>query len=439
MTRFTDRVERDLGQIADRASPSSTAWEAIQHRIDEQDTTESTMEVIMLSPDRNQPSTRSRSWIYAAAAAAVVALVGGLIVFGNLADEDQLPADQPPQTIPAEPEPETATPVAPEPEPEPPTATAVVPEPEPEPETTNAPPPVVGFNGPTDLVVVADGGLMVVDTSYDRVVRVDPVTADRTLVSNTNDPNSTPTDAVTGSGPEFISPRGVAVEADGNLLVLDIDLTAVIRVDPVTGDRTVVSDASTGSGPAFETLLGGIAVEADGNVVVTGAQTVVRVDPVTGDRTVVSDASTGSGPAFGTPLGNVSLERSIAVEADGNLLVVDSDLAAVIRVDPVTGDRTVVSDASTGSGPAFGARLGGIAVEADGNVVVTGARSVVRVDPVTGDRTVVSDASTGDGIGFIEAFGIAVEADGSLVVTDNLLWAVIRVDPVTGDRSNASS
>jgi len=77
------------------------------------------------------------------------------------------------------------------------------------------------------------------------------------------------------------------------------------------------------------------------------------------------------------------------------------------------------------------------------HVVVTvqdfAAWAVIRVDPVTGDRTVVSDASTGDGIGFIEAFGIAVEADASLVVMDNLLWAVIRVDPVTGDRSNASS
>jgi hypothetical protein len=98
MTRFTDRVERDLAQIADRASPSSTAWEAIQHRIDEQDTTESTMEVIMLSPD-DQPSTRSRSWIYAAAAVAAVALVGGLIAISSR-DTDSVPANQPQVTVP---------------------------------------------------------------------------------------------------------------------------------------------------------------------------------------------------------------------------------------------------------------------------------------------------------------------------------------------------
>jgi hypothetical protein len=96
MKRFTERVERDLGQIADRATPSSTAWEAIQQRIDEQDTTnsESTMEVIMLSPDRNEPRNRSRTWMAVAASVAALALVGGLIVAANR-DSDTVPADRP--------------------------------------------------------------------------------------------------------------------------------------------------------------------------------------------------------------------------------------------------------------------------------------------------------------------------------------------------------
>ena len=82
----------------------------------------------------------------------------------------------------------------------------------------------------------------------------------------------------------------------------------------------------------------GIAVEASGDLVVvdTGLDAVVRVDPVTGDRTIVSDAGTGTGPAFNSP-------RGIAVEASGDLVVVDSDLDAVFRVDPVTGDRSLVS------------------------------------------------------------------------------------------------
>jgi len=58
-------------------------------------------------------------------------------------------------------------------------------------------------------------------------------------------------DASIGSGPGFVSPRGIAVEADGSLVVVDIGLEAVVRVDQVSGDRTIISDASIGSGPGF--------------------------------------------------------------------------------------------------------------------------------------------------------------------------------------------
>ena len=87
MTRFTDRVERDLSQISDRATPSSTAWEAIRHRIDEQDTTAPTMEVIMLDPDTNRLDRRPRTGLLVAASVAAIALVGGLIVVANRDDD----------------------------------------------------------------------------------------------------------------------------------------------------------------------------------------------------------------------------------------------------------------------------------------------------------------------------------------------------------------
>jgi hypothetical protein len=109
MTRFTERVERDLEQIADRATPSSTAWEAIQQRIDDQDITEPTSEVIMLAPERNEPSTTSHRWMMVAAAVAALALVGGLILAATRTDEDPVPADQPEPTLPAA-EPETEAP-----------------------------------------------------------------------------------------------------------------------------------------------------------------------------------------------------------------------------------------------------------------------------------------------------------------------------------------
>ena len=87
-----------------------------------------------------------------------------------------------------------------------------------------------------------------------------------------------------GSGPGFLAPRGIAVEADGTLVVVDSSLDAVVRVDPLSGDRTIISDDSIGGGPGFISPRG-IAVETDGTLVVTdqGLEVVVRVDPGSGE------------------------------------------------------------------------------------------------------------------------------------------------------------
>ena len=104
MTRFnrdlSGRVERELNQISDQATPSSTAWEAIRYRIDEQDSqphSERTMEVIMLDPDTNRLHKRPRTGLLVAASVAAIALVGGLVVVANR-DDGAPPADRPDPT-----------------------------------------------------------------------------------------------------------------------------------------------------------------------------------------------------------------------------------------------------------------------------------------------------------------------------------------------------
>jgi hypothetical protein len=44
-----------------------------------------------------------------------------------------------------------------------------------------------------------------------------------------------------GSGPPFAAPERIAVEASGNLVVVDAGLQAVVRVNAITGDRTILS------------------------------------------------------------------------------------------------------------------------------------------------------------------------------------------------------
>ena len=96
MSRFDERLEQNLRQIADRATPSPNAWTAIQTRIADQDPAEET-EIIMLT--ETDPPARRRWPVLAAAAVAVMALVVGL---GLIARDDESEQSDPPAPSPTE-------------------------------------------------------------------------------------------------------------------------------------------------------------------------------------------------------------------------------------------------------------------------------------------------------------------------------------------------
>jgi sugar lactone lactonase YvrE len=279
-------------------------------------------------------------------------------------------------------------------------------------------------------VGIAQSGtdLAVLDASLNAVVKVNPVGGKGKIIS----------DASTGTGPDFQGPSGIAVESGGNLVVVNggTDTKAVFQVDPASGDRTLISGSipnqTVGTGPELQVPTH-MAVEADGNLVVLddGVNGIIRVTLPGGDRTIVSDNSTGTGPDFQTPL-------NVAVEADGNFVCTDSAMKAVVRVDATNGNRTILSDSSTGTGPDFQAPEN-IGVESDGNIVVTdfSLLAVIRVDPVSGNRTIVSGAGVGTGPSFQAPLCMTVQASGFIAVGDAGLERVVEVDPTNGNRTIA--
>ncbi len=291
------------------------------------------------------------------------------------------------------------------------------------------------FSSPQSLAVEADGSLVMGAHPrwgrWSSIFRIDPVIGDRMIVS----------DDTTGSGPGLLYPSDLVVEADSSIVALDLWRKAVVRIDPISGDRMIVSDDTTGSGPVFSSPRG-FAIEADGSLVVAEGSVLIRVDPVTGDRTIISDHTTGSGP-------NLISSSALALEADNSIVALDRSRKAVMRIDPVSGDRMIVSDDATGSGPVF-LSPAALAIEADGSIVVTderlfyrGASAVVRIDPVSGDRTIVSNDTTGIGPILWAPAALAIEADSSLVVANHYDGALfdaaaadlVRIDPVSGDRT----
>src|SRR5204863_1448713 len=81
MTRLTDRLERDLSEIAAGADPSPSAWESIVARLGEAEAAE--VDLVVLGPSA---WSRRRAWITAAAAAFVV-IAGAIAVLTRAGDD----------------------------------------------------------------------------------------------------------------------------------------------------------------------------------------------------------------------------------------------------------------------------------------------------------------------------------------------------------------
>lgn len=203
-------------------------------------------------------------------------------------------------------------------------------------------------------------------------------------------------------------------------------------IDLGTGDRTLVAAIEgtdrTPRGLAFDAV-------ADRIYLITSLR-LIGVDAATGDSVVVADHFIGTGPSF-------SLLQAIAIDAAGGRAFVYDSPGVILAVDLLTGDRTIVSDASTGTGPTLqdgaaamvydpgGARLivavPGVPVEGD---------VVMAVDPATGDRTILSSSSKGTGVAFSFGTALAIAADfagGRVFVAQES--TILAVDLATGDRT----
>ncbi|QIL89275.1 hypothetical protein GNX18_05475 [Microbulbifer sp. SH-1] len=288
---------------------------------------------------------------------------------------------------------------------------------------------------------------------------------DRVLLSgfDADNPNQ-----IRGSGPELSWPEDLVVEADGRMLVLDgeDDEAVIVAVDTQSGDRSILSgkDAAgdlIGAGPAFNGIQS-LALDAANNRLFAAQRgALFAVDLETGDRTLISagageDPATdiGSGPAFTAPL-------SLALDADNNRLLLlngaySPGSGKLMSVGLATGDRVVIADSVTGAGDVMQYPVS-VSLDAANNRVLmldalSGKSAIVAVDLDTGDRSVISGYDLGpDGernSGDEQLFGggspFNPEADLAdavldagqriLYVTDNASGSLIAVDIDSGDR-----
>jgi len=123
-----------------------------------------------------------------------------------------------------------------------------------------------------DILITSVGG---------EIERVDPVTGSRTTIFTE------------GSGQSLFE---LVVDANGDLLVVDDGVDSILRVDPITGSHTVLSSGGNLSSPF------GLAHDANGDLLVGDRSgKVLRVDPVTGAQTIIASGG-GLTSAFGVAI-----------------------------------------------------------------------------------------------------------------------------------------
>ena len=319
----------------------------------------------------------------------------------------------------------------------------------------------VGDNGPAlqarlydpdGMAVDGFGNLYIADTENHRIRRVNP-SGIITTVAGTGE-----TGFSGDNGPavraRLYYPRGVAVDAAGNLFIGDAYNHRIRRVDPSGIITTIVGTGEPGfsgdGGPAVAAqLLGpqGVAADGAGNLYVADSVNfrIRRVDP---SGMIITIAGTGKqgysgdgGPATGARL---NVPEGVAVDAAGNLFIGDAYNHRIRRVDP---SGTITTIAGTGKqgysgdgGPAIAARISGpsgLTVDGNGNLYFSGSERVRKIDPSGSITTIVGSGVSGaggDGGPAIAAElnlprGVAVDNVGNLYVAQSGHDRIRRVDP----------
>ncbi len=291
---------------------------------------------------------------------------------------------------------------------------------------------------PGDIVVSSLGELSVDGDGV--IFKVDPVTGDRSIISGPG----------VGSGPGF-EPYGVAIYSMQKIYFTEyseeasVVTSTVYSLDVTTGDRNVIASSTVGTGPTIQFPYD-ILVREDGKLIVSDhfGDKLVLIDPLTLERTIISGPAVGSGPTLAAPLGmTLGANDDIFV---ATLAPTNNPSSALIRVDTLTGVREVVSASDVGNGPEPDL-WSNVVVDGDERVLVTSfaglspIHGVLAVDLPTGDREILSASGIGVGPTFLQPLGIGVEADGDILVTNESFPnedSLIRIDPATGDRTIVS-
>ena len=222
----------------------------------------------------------------------------------------------------------------------------------------------IGFDSANNRVLVGDDDL-------EAVIAIDITTGERsTLIARH-----------VGEGTPLISPRGLAITADGARAYVADDAgnapARFFKIDLATGNRTEVGNIST----AITQLVAGLALdEAAGRAYIAGHNVVIAVNLETGGYETVL-------PTQDTALESIS---DLLLDAENaTLFIADDTVDGIFALDLTTRQLKLISqDGGRGTGPAFDTAMSITRVGSSNELYVAAQDSgqITRVDLETGNR-----------------------------------------------------
>ena len=215
------------------------------------------------------------------------------------------------------------------------------------------------------------------------------------------------------------------------------------RIDAASGIITAFAGTTSAGfsgdgGPAISAQLNGVsrvALDASGNLYISDIYNnrVRRVDAATGIITTFAGNGSSTGPlGDGGPalMASLAWPHNLAFDADGNLLIGDTNHYRIRKVNIATGVITTVagngnSDITGNGGPATAASIGAwpaFDIDADGNIYLTASEQLRRIDAQTGIIDQVPAPIWGlytpEGRGLENPNDMVLGADNRLYITD---------------------
>ncbi|MGY6648172.1 Ig-like domain-containing protein [Wenyingzhuangia sp. IMCC45574] len=220
------------------------------------------------------------------------------------------------------------------------------------------------FKGPNGVAVDAAGNVYVADTGNHSIRKITPAGVVTTLAGTGSAGNANGN----GTNASFNSPVALAIDATGNIYVADANSHNIRKIDTAGNVTTLAGTGSVGNanGKGIAASFNsprGLAVDAFGNIYVADMSnhqirkidTAGNVTTLAGTGSIGSTNGTGTNTSFNNP-------RGVAIDAFGNIYVADQSNHKIRKIETISnyelagdssgnaGDHPVVLEANDGSG-----------------------------------------------------------------------------------------